>query len=396
VGVTGHQTDEEAILAMLRGVMDPELHDNIVDLGMVRSASLEDGVAHVTIALTTAGCPLRATIKRDCESRVGSLPGVEKVKLHWDELNAEEKARVMERARQNARDNASPTAVPLSARVLAVASGKGGVGKSSVTVNLAAALAQRGFVVGVMDADIWGFSVPRMLGVERRLEARAAEGDEERGKIVPEERPEGTGILKVVSTGLMVDTEETALMWRGLMLAKAVEQFLNDVDWGDLDYLLIDMPPGTGDVQMALARLLPQAEMLVVTTPALSAQKVAVRVADMARRSHMPIIGVVENMSAFVTPDGTAWPLFGEGGGERLAAEIEAPLLGSIPLEPAVSAGGDSGDPVSVDGEGPAAVAFRDIVDRLVDEVAPPVDMAGCSARGVGGISEVVVELGTR
>ncbi len=396
MGVTGHQTDEEAILAMLRGVMDPELHDNIVDLGMVRSASLEDGVAHVTIALTTAGCPLRATIKRDCESRVGSLPGVEKVKLHWDELNAEEKARVMERARQNARDNASPTAVPLSARVLAVASGKGGVGKSSVTVNLAAALAQRGFVVGVMDADIWGFSVPRMLGVERRLEARAAEGDEERGKIVPEERPEGTGILKVVSTGLMVDTEETALMWRGLMLAKAVEQFLNDVDWGDLDYLLIDMPPGTGDVQMALARLLPQAEMLVVTTPALSAQKVAVRVADMARRSHMPIIGVVENMSAFVTPDGTAWPLFGEGGGERLAAEIEAPLLGSIPLEPAVSAGGDSGDPVSVDGEGPAAVAFRDIVDRLVDEVAPPVDMAGCSARGVGGISEVVVELGTR
>ncbi len=394
--VTGHQTDEDAILAMLRGVMDPELHDNIVDLGMVRGASLDDGVAHVTVALTTAGCPLRATIKRDCESRVGSLPGVDTVKLHWDELNAQEKARVMERARQNARDNAAPTAVPLSARVLAVASGKGGVGKSSVTVNLAAALAQRGFVVGVMDADIWGFSVPRMLGVDGRLEARAAEGDEDRGKIVPEERPEGDGVLKVVSTGLMVDTEETALMWRGLMLAKAVEQFLHDVDWGALDYLLIDMPPGTGDVQMALARLLPQAEMLVVTTPALSAQKVAVRVADMARRSHMPIVGVVENMSAFVTPDGASWPLFGEGGGERLAAEIEAPLLGSIPLEPAVSAGGDTGQPVSVDGAGPAAVAFREIVDRLVSDVAPPVDMTSCSARGVGGTSEVVVQLGTR
>lgn len=373
--------------------MDPELHDNIVDLGMVRSATLEDGVAHVTIALTTAGCPLRATIKRDCETRVGSLPGVERVKLHWDELNAEEKARVMERARQNARDTASPTQVPSTARVLAVASGKGGVGKSSVTVNLAAALAERGFIVGVMDADIWGFSVPRMLGVDGRLEARAPEAGEERGKIVPDQRPQGRGQLKVVSTGLMVDTEETALMWRGLMLAKAVEQFLHDVEWGELDYLLIDMPPGTGDVQMALARLLPQAEMLVVTTPALSAQKVAVRVADMARRSHMPIVGVVENMSAFVTPDGQAWPLFGEGGGQRLADEIDAPLLGSIPLEPAVSAGGDTGTPVAVDGSGHAAEAFRDIVEQLVTEIAPPVDMAGCSARIE---SEVVVQLGSR
>ena len=279
----------------------------------------------------------------------------------------------------------------MTARVLAIASGKGGVGKSSVTVNLAASLADRGFVVGVMDADIWGFSVPRMLGVEGRLEARPPADGEERGKIVPEERRQGAGLLKVVSTGLMVDTEETALMWRGLMLAKAVEQFLNDVEWGELDYLLIDMPPGTGDVQMALARLLPQAEMLVVTTPALSAQKVAVRVADMARRSHMPIIGVVENMSAFVTPDGQSWPLFGEGGGQRLSDEIDVPLLGSIPLEPAVSAGGDAGDPIAVDGQGPAAIAFRDVVERLVTDVAPPVDMAGCSARIE---SVVTVEVG--
>ena len=391
--VTAHQNNEEAIFGMLRGVMDPELHDNIVDLGMVRSAWLEGSVAHITIALTTAGCPLRATIKRDCESRVGSLPGVERVQLHWDELNAEEKARVMERARQNARNNATDTAVPLNARVLAVASGKGGVGKSSVTVNVAASLAELGYVVGVMDADIWGFSVPRMLGVDGRLEARAPLPGEARGKIVPEQRTQGPGLLKIVSTGLMVDTEETALMWRGLMLAKAVEQFLNDVDWGELDYLLIDMPPGTGDVQMALARLLPQAEMLVVTTPSLSAQKVAVRVADMARRSHMPIIGVIENMSAFVTPDGQSWPLFGEGGGRRLAAEIDAPLLGSIPLEPAVSAGGDSGQPVAAGGTGPAADAFRAIVDRLVNDVAPPLDMAGCTARV---FSEVAVELGGR
>ncbi len=375
------------MIAILRGVMDPELGDNIVDLGMVRNAYREGTTGHVTVALTTAGCPLRATIKRDCETRVAGLAGIENVRLHWDELNAAEKARVMERARRTARDKAAPTQVPASARVLAVASGKGGVGKSSVTVNLAAALAARGFVVGVMDADIWGFSIPRMLGMEGRLEARPPAEGEERGKIVPDEQPLGDGMLKVVSTGLLVETEETALMWRGLMLAKAVEQFLHDVDWGELDYLLIDMPPGTGDVQMALARLLPQAEMLVVTTPALSAQKVAVRVADMARRSHMPIVGVVENMGAFTAPDGQQWSFFGEGGGERLAADLGVPLLGSVPLEPAVSAGGDAGEPVTGDGSGgPAAAVFEQITERLVAEICPPVDMGTCTARMDGPI----------
>ena len=381
--------DENEILGVLRGVMDPELNDNIVDLGMVRSVSLKGQTAQITIALTTAGCPLRATIKRDCESRVESLPGINEVQLHWDELTPEERTRVMDRARRNARDTATPTQIPANARVISIASGKGGVGKSSVTVNIATALASRGLTVGVLDADIWGFSVPRMLGVNSRLNARPALSDEDRGKIVPEERPHGSGLLKVVSTGLMVETEETALMWRGLMLAKAVEQFLHDVDWGDLDYLLIDMPPGTGDVQMALARLLPQAEMLVVTTPAVSAQKVAIRVADMARRSHMPILGVVENMSAFTTPDGTSWPLFGEGGGERLAQEIGAPLLGSIPLEPAVSAGGDTGQPVATS-DGPASRAFHEIATRIFEEIAPPIDMEACSA---SVLSEVPVTL---
>ena len=265
--------DENEILDVLRGVMDPELNDNIVDLGMVRSVSLKGQTARITIALTTAGCPLRATIKRDCESRVQSLPGIDDVQLDWDELTPEERTRAMDRARRNARDTAAPTQVQAKTRVISIASGKGGVGKSSVTVNIATALASRGLIVGVLDADIWGFSVPRMLGVNSRLNARPALSAEDRGKIIPEEQPQGSGLLKVVSTGLMVDTEETALMWRGLMLAKAVEQFLHDVDWGELDYLLIDMPPGTGDVQMALARLLPQAEMLVVTTPAVSAQK---------------------------------------------------------------------------------------------------------------------------
>jgi len=387
--VSERSADDERIIAVLRDVMDPELHDNIVDLGMVRSAYLEDRTAHVMIALTTAGCPLRATIKRDCESRVSSLSGIDNVQLHWDELTPEERSRAMDRARSHARTSAAPTQIPARTRVISVASGKGGVGKSSVTVNLASAFASRGFIVGILDADIWGFSIPRMLGVDSRLGARPANSGEEKGKIIPVERQEGSGLIKLVSTGLMVDTEETALMWRGLMLAKALEQFLHDVDWGELDYLLIDMPPGTGDVQMALARLLPQAQMLVITTPALNAQKVAVRVADMARRSHMPVLGVIENMSAFVTPDGKSWALFGEGGGQRLAEEINVPLLGSIPLEPAVSSGGDNGRPVALDG-GPAGEAFQNIASQIVNEIFPPVNMEECSA---SSIAEVPVTL---
>jgi len=235
--VSERPANDERIIAVLRDVMDPELHDNIVDLGMVRSAYLEDRTAHVMIALTTAGCPLRATIKRDCESRVSSLSGIDNVQLHWDELTPEERSRAMERARSHARTSAAPTQIPARTRVISVASGKGGVGKSSVTVNLASAFASQGFIVGILDADIWGFSVPRMLGVDSRLGARPANSGEEKGKIIPVERREGNGLIKLVSTGLMVDTEETALMWRGLMLAKALEQFLHDVDWGELDYL---------------------------------------------------------------------------------------------------------------------------------------------------------------
>jgi len=384
----------EDVISLLRGVMDPELNDNIVDLGMVRGAEISGSTVTITIALTTAGCPLRATIKRDIQHRVETHRGVDAVKLIWDEMNAAEKQRVMKRARLKARDDAAPTRVPSSTRVLAIASGKGGVGKSSVTVNLAAELARVGYVVGVLDADIWGFSVPRMLGVSERLEA---EPDEETGRpaIQPETLNVGAGQLKVVSTGLLVEDEETALMWRGLMLAKAVEQFLSDVAWGQLDYLLIDMPPGTGDVQMALARLLPQAEMLVVTTPALGAQKVAARVADMARRSHMPVLGVIENMAAFTAPDGSVYALFGQGGGERLSSDIGVPLLASIPLEPAVSAGGDTGKPVVVHGrpDSSAKAAFQKLAALIVEEVAPPRDLGGCTARLFATVEAAFEEL---
>ena len=377
------------VMGVLRGVIDPELGSDIVDLGMARSAVVNpDGLVEVTVALTTSGCPLRAQIQRDVRSRVGDLPGVEKVKIHWSELTQEEKAATMAKARFNVAQNAPDTAVPPTTKVVMVASGKGGVGKSSVTVNLAAELARRGMRVGVMDADIWGYSVPRMLGVEGRLA-----GAEDEKKIVPNEKQVGDGTLEVVSMGFLVDREETALMWRGLMLNRAVQHFLEDVRWGPVDYLLIDMPPGTGDVQMGIAKMLPQAEMVVVTTPSRSAQKVATRVASMGRSNYLRIAGVIENMSVFVDPDGRSHAIFGRGGGQELADELDVPLLGHVPIDSSVATGGDEGTPVVLDGaSGPAADAFRAIADRLLEEV-PPVDMASCTARIFEAAEEALANL---
>jgi ATP-binding protein involved in chromosome partitioning len=382
--VAGPAPSVDDVRGMLAGVIDPELHASIVDLGMVDDITVDtDGRVHVRVALTTAGCPLRAQIKRDVESKVRGLRGVTDVKVAYGEMTAEQKTAAMQRARWNARENAAPTEVPSTTRVIAVASGKGGVGKSSVTVNLAGALAARGLTVGVLDADIWGFSVPRMLGITGRLGGTD-------GKITPNvvsvphrdgpTNPPGT--IKVVSMGFLVEDEGTALMWRGLMLTKALEQFLTDVRWGDMDYLLIDMPPGTGDIQMGLARMLPQAEMLVVTTPARAAQKVAERVADMAQRSYMKVAGVVENMSELVLADGSRHAVFGAGGGAALASSIGAPLVARVPLEPAVSQGGDDGEPVAITrADSPAGRAFHDLAARIVDDLVPPIEMSGCTAR---------------
>ena len=367
------------VLAVLRGVIDPELGSDIVELGMARSADVRsDGTVDVTVALTTAGCPLRSQLQHDVKARVGSLPGVTDVRLHWTEMTPEQRSTAMSKARWNVAQRPEDTSVPVAAKVVLIASGKGGVGKSSVTVNLAAALAARGLTVGVLDADIWGFSVPRMLGLEGRLVGTTQDG---RKQMVPLERRVGDGVLRVVSMGLLVDDEETALMWRGLMLNRGVQHFLQDVRWGDdLDYLLVDMPPGTGDVQMGVAKLLPRAEVVVVTTPARAAQKVAVRAVGMARKSYLRVAGVIENMSAFRCDHGEAYALFGEGGGEQLATDAGVPLLGAVPLEPSVSAGGDEGTPVAL-GDGPAAEAFRAIAGHIVDEAVPPAAMAGCSAR---------------
>jgi ATP-binding protein involved in chromosome partitioning len=367
-------------MAVLRGVIDPELGSDIVELGMAKGAVVEaDGNIIVTIALTTSGCPLRAQIQRDVRARVGSLPGVTHVKLEWTEMTQDEKTSAMAKARWNVSQRPEDTALAPTTKVVLVASGKGGVGKSSVTVNLAAAIAATGRTVGVLDADIWGFSVPRMLGVSGRLSGRETEGKKK--VMVPHERVIGDGLLRIVSMGFLVEDEESALMWRGLMLNRGVMHFLQDVDWGDdLDYLFIDMPPGTGDVQMGVAKLLPRAEVLVITTPAKAAQKVASRAVSMARKSFLRVAGVIENMSSFTCEHGTTYALFGEGGGAALAADAGVPLLGQVPLETAVATGGDDGQPVVL-GTGPAAEAFRAIAERILTEAIPPVEMAGCSAR---------------
>jgi ATP-binding protein involved in chromosome partitioning len=363
-------------MELLRGVIDPELGADIVELGMARGVEVhDDGHVQVEIALTTAGCPLRAQIQKDVRARIVSLPGVTRVTIDWGELSPDEKARAMDRARLKIAERPESTTIPSTTKVLMVASGKGGVGKSSVTVNLAAAIASTGRTVGVLDADIWGFSVPRMLGLDGRL--ATVEGT---AKIQPHEVTCGDGLLRVVSMGFLVEEEGSALMWRGLMLNRAVQHFLEDVEWGDLDYLLIDMPPGTGDVQMGLARMLPRSEVLVVTTPATAAQKVAVRVVDMARKNYLRIVGVVENMSVYVDDDGNEHRIFGAGGGARLAEEAGVPLVAEIPIEPAVSEGGDVGSPAAL-GQGPAAEAFRSLAALLVEELVPPVDLASCSAR---------------
>ncbi len=361
------------IWAALRGVLDPELGENVVDLDMIKDVRVDEGRASISVALTIAACPLRDQIEGDVVRRVEALPTITSVDVSIVAMTQEERTALMERVRQRARDNAGATRVHPLTRVIAVSSGKGGVGKSSVSVNLALALADLGHKVGLLDADIWGFSIPRMVGASNSSLSANVDGVIE---------PAETLGISVVSTGLIVEDEETALMWRGLMLSKALEQFLRDVGWSpDLGYLIIDMPPGTGDVQMALARLLPQAEMVVVTTPQKAAQKVASRVADMARRSFMPVIGVVENMSGFTANDGERYDLFGRGGGSELATDLGVPLLGEVPLDPEVVIGGDDGAPVVREHpDSPAAVVFGSIAKSLTDLV-PPASDDSCTSR---------------
>ena len=366
-------TTRDDIESALRGVIDPELNADIVELGMVSGIEIADTHVSIGIALTVAACPMRDQIETDVVRKVKAIPGIETVTVDVTAMTSRQRSELMGKVRLRAREDATPTMISPQTRVIAVSSGKGGVGKSSLSVNLALAISGLGHRTGLLDADIWGFSVPRMLAsIDERLEA----GDDR--KIQP---LQAAG-LEVVSTGLLLDDEDTALMWRGLMLSKALEQFLTDVAWSpNLGYLVIDMPPGTGDVQMALSRMLPQAEMVVVTTPQRAAQKVAARVADMARRSHMPVVGVVENMSGFTTEDGRHYPLFGSGGGLELAEHLGIPLLGQIPLDPNVVNGGDEGRPVvTEDPDGPAGASIRSVAVKLL-ELVPPAAEDSCTAR---------------
>ncbi len=344
--------DRDQVLRALEQVIDPELRKPVTELDMVRDVEVDGSSVTVTIALTVAGCPLRSSFQDQVAEHVGSLAGVGRVELRFDVMSVEEKKALTTKLR-GGRPEKSISLDPAT-RVIAVASGKGGVGKSSLTVNLAAALDALGQRVGLIDADIYGHSIPHMLGIHQRPIVVDK-------MIVPPVR----GTLKFISIGSFLD-ENSPVMWRGPMLHKALEQFLSDVHWGELDTMLVDMPPGTGDMAISLAQLLPRAEVLVVTTPQPAAQQVAVRAAQMAVKSGMRLLGVVENMSYLV---GTGQELFGSGGGQALADEVEAPLLGSVPLDPLLREGADAGAPV-VESD-PASEAARAIV-ASAEAIATP------------------------
>jgi ATP-binding protein involved in chromosome partitioning len=362
------QPSNDQVTEALRAVIDPELRQSIVDLGMVRSIDFKDGGrVEVIVSLTTAGCPIRAHFEQAVVKQVMELDGVSSVGVGFDVLSDDEKSNLQKKLGR-------PGGLPEGAlaqvkNVVCVASGKGGVGKSTMTANLAAALRAEGKKVGALDADVYGYSIPRMLGVNRRPEVNAER------KILPLDSPSG---VKVMSIGFFVE-DNAAVVWRGPMLHKAIQQFLEDVEWGELDYLLLDLPPGTGDVSMTLAQLLPQARFLIVTTPQPAAQSVAHRAADMAAKVDLDVLGVVENMSGFTTPDGQRFTIFGEGGGQQLADDLGVPLVGKVPLQEELREQADVGAPLVIeDPQAPASVAIREAARGVIaaTPVALPVMQA--------------------
>jgi ATP-binding protein involved in chromosome partitioning len=365
---------EAQVIDALRPVEDPELHRSIVDLDMVRQVAIDGGRVDVTVALTIAGCPLRSEITRRVEGAVTELDGVESFNLDFTVMTDDERAALRTKLHgdpgatagsQPAHGHAEGREIPFAqadskTRVLLIASGKGGVGKSSVTTNLAVALAQRGRDVAVVDADVWGFSIPRMLGVEHPPVVIDS-------MLVP---PEAHGV-RCISMGFFA-AEDQPVIWRGPMLHKALEQFLTDVYWDEPDFLVVDLPPGTGDISISLAQFLPRAEVYVVTTPQPAAQRVAQRAAFMAQKVNLEVKGVIENMSWFTGDDGKRYQLFGEGGGDELAQRLGVPLVGQVPLVPELREGGDRGQPITaIDPDGEAAEVFAKIANAIDVELAP-------------------------
>jgi ATP-binding protein involved in chromosome partitioning len=360
---TGAPTEAQ-VLEALRPVEDPEIHRSIVELNMVRGIQIDGGNVKVTVALTVAGCPMRAEIIRLVTDAVTPLAGVAHVDVDLGVMTDEERGALSQQLQgghgHDGQEHRTNPFTDSNTRVLAISSGKGGVGKSSVTTNLAVALAQRGNKVAAIDADVWGFSMPRMLGIDRPPTVID-------DVIVP---PDANGVT-LISMGFFA-REDQPVVWRGPMLHKALEQFLTDVHWGEPDYLIVDMPPGTGDIALSMAQFLPRAEVIVVTTPQPAAQKVAQRAAYMARKVNLQVVGVIENMSWFLCDHGTEYRLFGEGGGQELAEQLEVPLLGQIPLVPELRAGADCGEPIVVTHpDDPASQVFGAIAERLDVELAP-------------------------
>jgi ATP-binding protein involved in chromosome partitioning len=354
---------EDQVRAALAGVKDPEIRRPITELGMVKGVLVgPDGQVTVQVWLTVAGCPLRETITRDVTAAVADLPGVRSVAVELDVMSDEQRRSLQDTLRGGTAANEIPFAKPDSlTRVYAVASGKGGVGKSSVTVNLAVALAAKGLSVGVVDADIYGHSVPRMLGATGQRPTPVEQ------MIMP---PVAHGV-KLISIG-MFTAGNTPVVWRGPMLHRALQQFLADVFWGDLDVLLLDLPPGTGDIAISVAQLVPSAEILVVTTPQQAAAEVAERAGAIALQTHQQVVGVVENMSWLELPDGSRMEVFGVGGGQAVSAALttalgaQVPLLGQIPLDTRLREAGDAGTPLVLTApDSPAAQALNAVADRL-------------------------------
>ena len=340
------EVSHSEVLAALERVIDPELGRPVTELDMVRDVEIDGGDVSVTIALTIAGCPLRSSFSDQVAEHVGAVAGVERTRVGFDVMTAEERTALTEKLRGGVAARSKGIAVDRSTRVIAIASGKGGVGKSSLTANLAAAFTALDQRTGLVDADVYGYSIPHLLGISQRPVAV----DE---MIVP---PVKNGV-KLMSIGFFLD-DNAAVMWRGPMLHRALEQFLSDVHWGDLDVLLVDMPPGTGDVAISLGQLLPRAEAIVVTTPQPLAQEVAMRAALMAQKTEMRLLGIVENMTSEV---------FGAGGGKRLAEAVGAPLLGSVPLDAALREAGDRGEPlVWSDPDAAASRAIFEIAEAVL------------------------------
>ncbi len=369
---------QDQIRDALRNVIDPELRKDIVTLGMVRSIEQPaEGHVDVVVSLTTPGCPIRAHFEQAVVQNVNGLDGVNQVRVGFDVLSNEEKQSLQQRL---GRPGGLPEgALAAVKNIICVGSGKGGVGKSTVTANLAAALQAEGKQAAAMDADVWGYSIPRMLGVHGRPMVSAQR------KIIP---LDAHGGVKAISIEFFLSERDQAITWRGPMLHKAIRQFLEDVDWGELDYLLIDLPPGTGDVSMTLAQLLPQARFLIVTTPQPAAQHVAKRAAETATRFDIELLGVVENMSGFTTPDGQRFTIFGEGGGQLLADELDVPLLGKIPLQEALRVAADEGRPlVHDDPDAPAAQALYHTARGII--AATPQELATMQAPSGPPVPEV-------